>query len=146
MKYRKKPVEVEAFHYEAEKSGSEETQAYPQWLMAAFIEGTIYQEDDNLYIKTLEGTLTVSDGDWIIQGTKGELYPCKPDIFAEIYETGVMSKKDFLELVKVPEDVPHIFSLFGKAAHEMDQEELLATCKWLAYQLEKNNFPFRSVK
>ena len=37
-------------------------------------------------IKTLEGWLTVSPGDWIIKGVKGELYPCKPDIFAATYE------------------------------------------------------------
>jgi hypothetical protein len=37
-------------------------------------------------ISTLEGTMTASNGDWIIRGVKGELYPCKPDIFAEIYE------------------------------------------------------------
>lgn len=37
-------------------------------------------------IRTLEGWLTVSPYDWIIKGIKGEFYPCKPDIFAEIYE------------------------------------------------------------
>lgn len=37
-------------------------------------------------ISTLEGTMTASNGDWIIRGVKGELYPCKPDIFAATYE------------------------------------------------------------
>ena len=27
-----------------------------------------------------------SIGDYIIKGTQGELYPCKPDIFNEIYD------------------------------------------------------------
>ena len=37
-------------------------------------------------IKTLEGTMTASPGDWIIKGVNGEFYPCKPDIFAKTYE------------------------------------------------------------
>ena len=37
-------------------------------------------------IPTLEGTMTANENDWIIKGIKGELYPCKPDIFAETYE------------------------------------------------------------
>lgn len=39
-----------------------------------------------LEIRTLEGTMTASEGDWIIRGVKGELYPCKPDIFEATYE------------------------------------------------------------
>lgn len=41
---------------------------------------------DHGWIDTLEGGHTVCPGDWIIRGIKGELYPCKPDIFAETYE------------------------------------------------------------
>ena len=41
---------------------------------------------DGIEIKTLEGTMTASKGDWIIKGVKGEFYPCKPDIFALTYE------------------------------------------------------------
>jgi hypothetical protein len=37
-------------------------------------------------IDTLEGQMTVSDGDYVITGVKGERYPCKPDIFAATYE------------------------------------------------------------
>jgi len=42
--------------------------------------------DGNLSIPTLEGTMHARPGDWIIRGVKGELYPCKPDIFAATYE------------------------------------------------------------
>ena len=41
---------------------------------------------DRLVIQTLEGVLTVSWNDYIIQGVQGELYPCKPDIFEATYE------------------------------------------------------------
>jgi hypothetical protein len=43
-------------------------------------------DDPHHYIKTLEGQMAVSNGDWIIKGVKGELYPCKPDIFAATYD------------------------------------------------------------
>lgn len=37
-------------------------------------------------VHTLEGPLRVSDGDWIIKGVQGEIYPCKHDIFVKTYE------------------------------------------------------------
>lgn len=45
-----------------------------------------YQTDVELKIETLEGVMTASPGDYIIQGVKGEIYPCKPDIFEMTYE------------------------------------------------------------
>ena len=39
-----------------------------------------------LKINTLEGTMTVKPGDWIIKGVKGEMYPCKDEIFRLTYE------------------------------------------------------------
>jgi hypothetical protein len=41
---------------------------------------------EGLYIMTLEGKMRANKGDWIIKGVKGELYPCKPDIFEATYE------------------------------------------------------------
>ena len=57
MKYRKKPVVIEA-----------------------------YQTDKEMDIETLEGTMHASVGDYIITGVRGEQYPCKPDIFEQTYE------------------------------------------------------------
>nr|DAD82913.1 MAG TPA: PGDYG protein [Siphoviridae sp. ctXZx16]DAO32138.1 MAG TPA: PGDYG protein [Caudoviricetes sp.] len=45
-----------------------------------------YKTDKEMIIHTLEGDLKASPGDYIITGTRGEQYPCKPDIFEEIYE------------------------------------------------------------
>lgn len=42
--------------------------------------------DIHLTIKTLEGVMRADPGDWIIRGIKGEIYPCKPDIFEATYE------------------------------------------------------------
>ena len=45
-----------------------------------------YQTDEEMEIETLEGTMKADKGDWIIKGVKGELYPCKPDVFKMTYE------------------------------------------------------------
>lgn len=79
-RYRKKPVEVEAW-----RIGSRE--AYPDWLMKAVEDETaLIGVDGHWLIKTLEGDHIGNIGDYIIQGIKGELYPCKPDIFEQTYE------------------------------------------------------------
>jgi len=60
----------------------------PPWLVDAFGE-TVADIDgypNALMISTLEGVMQADPGDWIIQGIKGELYPCKPDIFEQTYE------------------------------------------------------------
>ena len=96
MKYRKKPVVIEAFQMTKERRASNED--WPNWLHDAWNKnpvdaGAVYPANfpesdgsDKLCIKTLEGPLSVNWDDWIIQGVKGELYPCKPDIFAATYE------------------------------------------------------------
>lgn len=70
MKYRKKPVVIEA----------------EQWFPGKKIKGVYEEENGHAHIVTLEGELTVSRGDFIIRGVNGELYPCKPDIFEKTYE------------------------------------------------------------
>lgn len=70
-KYRKKPVVIEAVQFSA---------------IAPLPDGVEYDSKGYAIIKTLEGNLHVSDGDWIITGVKGERYPCKPDIFKASYE------------------------------------------------------------
>lgn len=57
MKFRKKPIVIEA-----------------------------YQTDVELIVPTLEGPLRAAPGDWIITGIRGEQYPCKPDVFEKTYE------------------------------------------------------------
>ena len=94
LKFRKKPVVIEAFQMtEARRS---DNYGWPEWLDKAWqlergTPGSLYPteegtSDGTLSIGTLEGQHLVSFGDWIIRGVKGELYPCKPDIFAATYE------------------------------------------------------------
>jgi hypothetical protein len=72
----KKPVEVEAFRY---------GDAQPDWFNAAAEEGTVSCGETGCSIRTLKGEMVAGVGDYIIQGIKGELYPCKPDIFRATY-------------------------------------------------------------
>lgn len=90
MKYRKKPIVIEAVQHFADMGNH--TAVIPQWLIAACMDGTIVARGNDTFIKTLEGEMRVSDGDWIIRGVKGELYPCKPDIFAATYEPACQSE------------------------------------------------------
>lgn len=84
MKYRKKPVIIEAVQHFG-NMGSH-TAAIPVWLIEACVSGVVFARGSETIIKTLEGEHKVSDGDYIIRGIKGELYPCKPDIFEATYE------------------------------------------------------------
>lgn len=78
MKFRKKPVVVEAFQWKGDAA-----QAFLDTIGFA---KEITVDGDSLFIKTLEGTMEASKGDWIIRGVQGELYPCKPNIFEQTYE------------------------------------------------------------
>lgn len=83
-KFRKKPVVIEAW----ENKPADHTNEFPSWLLNAMENDELRQDetDGTIAIQTLEGIMTAQVGDWIIQGVKGELYPCKPDIFEATYE------------------------------------------------------------
>ncbi|MDD5358233.1 MAG: hypothetical protein PHX80_03750 [Candidatus Nanoarchaeia archaeon] len=83
MKYRKKPVVIEAVQW----TGLNEPEVV-SFCSAAYWDGElpINAENGVLIIKTLEGQMAASFGDYIIKGVKGEFYPCKPDIFEATYE------------------------------------------------------------
>lgn len=98
MKYRKKPVEVDAIQYTGNNIDE-----IKQFVGAALFEkGAHYPTGGiawiKLFIKTLEGDMEVSAGDYIIRGIKGEFYPCKPDIFEATY-SAVSETKTGAELI-----------------------------------------------
>lgn len=86
--YRKKPVVIEAVQYEGEGNMAANS-GVPDWLWDALEQGVAAMTNggDPMVIHTLEGDYVCSPGDWIIRGVKGELYPCKPDIFEATYDT-----------------------------------------------------------
>jgi hypothetical protein len=88
MKYRKKPVVVEAFRIGMDY--------IPDWFMNKVTSNEIilhgsssgfnHVDDTNCDIHTLEGVMHANYGDYIIKGVNGECYPCKPNIFEKTYE------------------------------------------------------------
>ncbi len=84
MQFRKKPVVIDAHQW----NPNEKPTLIPSWLWdrVALNPELFDQQTGRVQIRTLEGTMTAEPGDWIIRGIKGELYPCKPDIFAATYE------------------------------------------------------------
>lgn len=86
-RYRKKPIVIEAIEVRsALLAASRQWNALPEWLREAYELGKVIFAADTVEIATLEGNMTASIDDWIIRGVKGELYPCKPDIFEATYE------------------------------------------------------------
>jgi len=78
MKFRKKPIVIEAFRYNVDPR--------PDWFQDKVSDLTILTTESFCRIQTLEGLMTGDKGDYIIQGIQGEIYPCKPSIFEASYE------------------------------------------------------------
>ena len=76
MKYRKKPVVIDAIQFTGDNLSE----------LEMFVPVGRYSNDGTFDIVTLEGSLHVSINDYIIKGVKDEFYPCKPDIFEQTYE------------------------------------------------------------
>jgi hypothetical protein len=90
VRFRKKPVIIDAMQFDGTHACAERI---VQWVN----QSTGYSPEQGgdppilfyygiMTIRTLEGNMTGSKGDWIIRGVKGEFYPCKPDIFEATYE------------------------------------------------------------
>ena len=100
LRWRKKPVVIEAVRITAAdcNGGTWDGSSFalpggefPKWLSTALQDGTLHAHpSDTTFamwaIRTTEGTMIAGPGDWIIRGVRGELYPCKPEIFAATYE------------------------------------------------------------
>ena len=90
MKFRKKPVIIEAITFDelvqhGRDSGADCSNGLP-WSFSYGGQPITHENDDCYLIPTLEGTMRFNRGDWLITGVKGELYPCRADIFAQTYE------------------------------------------------------------
>ena len=93
-KFRKKPVVIDAWQWIFDSDCKEA----PGWMTDALFhwpaigsanflpDGNEISPQPRIEIKTLEGTMNALPSDWIIKGVKGEIYPCKPDIFDATYE------------------------------------------------------------
>jgi hypothetical protein len=80
MKYRKKPIVVEAYMF----AGGAKEPGWPDgWLS---VQHSYSLNGESLGIYTLEGIHYANKGDWIIKGIVNEFYPCKANIFMATYE------------------------------------------------------------
>ncbi|MDX3839856.1 hypothetical protein [Streptomyces europaeiscabiei] len=97
-RYRKRPVEIEARQWDGTADGAARI---IDWILGSGSTATYVcsnpdrcSENDgdtphSISIRTLEGDMTASFGDWIIKGVAGEFYPCRNDIFRKTYEPAV---------------------------------------------------------
>jgi hypothetical protein len=76
LRYRKKPVEIDAIRWTGENGDEIES-----WSA-----GRVRCEGRQAVVRTLEGEMRGDVGDWIIRGVQGEYYPCKNDVFVTTYE------------------------------------------------------------
>lgn len=94
VKFRRKPVVVEAFQFQGEHGPlpAGVRREEQSWLKGGYFDdqsflnekyGPIYK----FFVDTIEGPLEVKPGDWVVTGIKGEHFPVKPDIFSETYES-----------------------------------------------------------
>lgn len=79
--FRKKPVVIEAYCFDQKRENYR-----PDWFQDRVSTNEIITYPDHAIIKTLEGDMRADLGDWVIKGVKGEVYPCKPEIFAATYD------------------------------------------------------------
>lgn len=84
QKYRKKPVVIEALIWDG--NNRVEVAEFIGDSLKDFIREAEDLTKYSVWMKTLEGATCASIGDFIIKGSKGEFYPCKPDIFEDVYE------------------------------------------------------------
>jgi len=86
MVYQKKPLFVEAMCYDG---GHESLRVIREWAhegRPGAANAIVFHNGIGCYVRTSEGVMSASVGDWIIKGVKGEFYPCKPDIFELTYD------------------------------------------------------------
>jgi hypothetical protein len=86
MQFRKKPVVIEAVQWDGNQISD-----VPMWISEALQKdpkdiGGLYRYGRDVHIFTLEGVMIAAPSDWIIRGVKGEIYPCKDEIFRMTYE------------------------------------------------------------
>lgn len=85
-KYRKKPVVIEAVQLRWDTWSEMCDHANVGKLTDGKPQGKLDGEKISLAIPTLEGLMIADEDDWIIKDVAGELYPCKPEIFAATYD------------------------------------------------------------
>jgi len=85
MRFRKKPVEVEAMQVDGTRERAHQIEEWTDGAASVMCK-SIVRDEWAVIVKTLEGVMTGDVGWWIIKGVQGEFYPCKDDIFHDTYD------------------------------------------------------------
>lgn len=86
-RYQKRAIIIEAIRCEqALYAFTKEWKSLPKWLAEHYEKGGVVVLPKGISLPTLEGEMLASLDDWIIRGVQGEIYPCKPEIFAATYD------------------------------------------------------------
>lgn len=88
-KFRKKPVVIDAVKASEviEHAKKSDCVSQESWIRKAIDENILSIGTAEIFVKTDEGLMRADYDDMIIRGVKGELYPCKPDVFEKTYES-----------------------------------------------------------
>lgn len=90
LRFRRLPFEVEAFQLSPD--GSDDCDAWPAWAREAMAKrwhdvGALFPAigGPGFHVRIAAGVVRAAPGDWIVRGIDGEIYPVRPEIFAESY-------------------------------------------------------------
>lgn len=140
-KYIKKPIEVEAFKWMKGRN-----EVFPEWMKDAIKYGTVVIPNipycinkygyEVMEINTPEGVMIANQGDYIIKGIQGEIYPCKANIFEQTYdrvEEGKFNIKQIhpYHIIHYIKQSESEFGLQPKDLESMSQEEIDSYIDWL---------------
>jgi hypothetical protein len=131
VRYRKKPIVIEAFQLGIDK--------IPDWFMDKvtsediIIYGTssafTHNKDIHTAIKTLEGVMDAKYGDFIIKGVNGEIYPCKPDVFKKTYEPATSTHFERIKAMSVEEMAEYIYE-HDDNLNDVICKTMYSECPW----------------
>lgn len=94
MKFRKKPIVIDAIKFDGENSSEIINWAHKHCHPAMNASVRLAPFNDRLVVRTPEGLMEASIGDWIIKGIEGEFYPVKPGIFEASYESAIDEQEE----------------------------------------------------
>ena len=140
MKYRKKPVVIEAIEYTIENLEEVKSFVGEESLLVRMYADMPNLGDTSIVvsIQTLEGDMTVQECDMIIKGVNGEFYPCKPDIFVKTYEAVSESENTWQSrLVVETEELAKKVNMLHLFMATKEFHELLPHAKDLLYEQEE---------
>jgi len=118
MKFRKKPVVIDAVQLTWQTF--DEALTFLGTAMHECRRGSQQAADSWVTMRTPEGVMVANHGDWIIKGVKGEMYPCKPDVFAMTYEPAGGVPTANSKTVTAPKHEPIVVekvTVYGKDDH-----------------------------